>query len=169
MKIISWSSKKFGSLKIMVDDEDFERLIEYPWGVIKCLNSDVLYVKARNVDTDRPRKYYSMHRFVLGIDDPKVFVDHIDGNGLNNQKSNLRPCTHRQNKMNMGMQKNNSTGFKGVYKLKDGRYKTSITRRECGKRIHLASFESRSLIECARKYNELARQYHGEFAYQNPV
>lgn len=169
MKIINWSSKKFGQLQIFVDDEDYDNLKKYPWGVLKCINSDVLYVKARNVDPLRPRKYYSMHRFILGIDDPTIFVDHIDGNGLNNQKSNLRLCTHRQNKMNMGKQKNNSTGFKGVYRLKDGRYKTSLSIRKDGKRIHLRSFESKDIIECALKYNELSRQYHGEFAYQNQI
>lgn len=169
MKIINWSSKKFGSLEIMVDDEDYERVKQYPWGVLTCANSDVKYVKSRNVDHKNPRKYYSLHRFILGIEDPKVFVDHKDGNGLNNQKSNLRLCTHRQNKMNMGKQKNNSTGFKGVYRLKDGRYKTTITKRDGNKRIHLSSFESKDPIECAKKYNELARKYHGEFAYQNQI
>lgn len=170
MKIIKWSSKKFGELEIIVDDEDYERLIHYSWGVLKCKTSDTLYVKARYVSKEQPRKYYSIHRFILGIDDPKIFVDHIDGNGLNNQKSNLRIATNRDNCRNRGRQKNNKTGFKGVYAIKGtNSYRTCIYIREGSKRKWIASKQFTCPIKAAKAYNELARQYHGEFAYQNPV
>lgn len=65
MKKIIWSSKKFGQLEILVDDEDYERVKKYPWGVLKCVSSDVLYVKYRNVD---PLTYQAS----LGINTSKI-------------------------------------------------------------------------------------------------
>jgi hypothetical protein len=177
MKIINWSSKKFGSLEILVDDEDYEKIKRYPWGVLTCKNSDVKYVKSRNIDPDNMRKYYSLHRFVLGLEDPKIFVDHKDGNGLNNQKSNLRVSTIRQNCSNRGKQKNNKSVFKGVTILmgchgrvyKKPSYKVNFAIRDGNKRKYIFSGQFKTPQEAAIKYNELARIYHGEFAYQNPV
>lgn len=172
MKIINWSSKKFGHLEILVDDEDYERVKIYPWGVLKCKTSDTLYVKSRNVDINCPRKYYSLHRFILGVDDSKVFVDHIDGNGLNCQKSNLRIATNRQNCRNRGKQKNNTTGFKGVsvrYYSKRPRYLALLSIRNGDTRTTIRGGSFDTAIEAAKSYNELAIKYHGEFAYQNPV
>lgn len=177
MKIIHWSSNKFGPVEILVDDSDYDNLKHYSWGVLTCKNSDVKYVKARNVDKDNPRKYYSLHRFILGIDDPKIFVDHIDGNGLNNQRSNLRIATPAQNCQNSGKQKNNKSGYKGVVirleckgvKYKKPRYQVNLGINSKGHRktIYGGIFDTPE--EAARRYNELAIQYHGEFAYQNPV
>lgn len=172
MKKIIWSSKKFGQLEILVDDEDYERVKKYPWGVLKCVSSDVLYVKSRNVDPLKPRKYFSLHRFILGIDDPKIFVDHRDGDGLNNQRSNLRIASNRENCQNKGKNKNNTTGFKGVSIKKDGNlitYQASlgINTSKIRKTIYGGRFKTPE--EAAIKYNELARIHHGEFAYQNPV
>lgn len=172
MRTIEWASKKFGRLEIMVDDEDYENVSQYPWGVITCKSSDVKYVKARHVDPQKPRKYFSLHRFILGIDDPKVFVDHKDGNGLNNQKDNLRISTLKDNCRNRGKQKNNTSGFKGISVIKNSittTYRANLTIREGSKRRHICSKIFKTPEEAARKYNELARRYHGEFAYQNPV
>lgn len=170
MKIIHWSSKKFGPLEIMVDDEDYERVKVYSWGVLKCVSSDVLYVKSRNVDPNKPRKYFSLHRFILGIDDPKVFVDHKDGNGLNCQKSNLRIATNRDNCRNRGKQKNNTSGYKGVSFLKGkNSWKASLAIREGNSRKVVLSKQFKDKEEAAKAWNEAARRYHGEFAYQNPV
>lgn len=170
MKIIKWSSEKFGKLEILVDDEDYEKLIPYSWGVLKCKTSDTLYVKARYVSKQQPRKYYSIHRFILGIDDPKIFVDHKDGNGLNNQKSNLRIATNRDNCRNRGKQKNNTTGFKGVTAIKGtNSYKAILSIREGNKRRVVFSKQSTNIYEAAKMWNEAARKHHGEFAYQNPL
>lgn len=172
MKVINWSSNKFGPLEIMVDEEDYERIKIYPWGVIKCVTSDVLYVKSRRVYPGNPRKYVSLHRFILGIDDPRIFVDHKDGNGLNCQKSNLRIASHRENCQNKGKSKNNTTGFKGVSIKKDGNlitYQASLGINTSGFRKTVYGGRFKTPEEAARKYNELAKIHHGEFAYQNPV
>jgi hypothetical protein len=76
----------------LVDDEDFERLNKLNWNPILCTNT---YYAMRN-DNGR---FSSMHREIMG--NPKgLEVDHIDGNGLNNQKSNLRSVTHKVNGQN---------------------------------------------------------------------
>jgi len=171
MKIINWSSKKFGSLEIFVDDEDYDRVKKYPWGVLKCVSSDVLYVKARRVNPDNPRQYVSLHRFILGIDNPKIFVDHKDGNGLNCQKHNLRIANCSQNCSNRGKQKNNSSGFKGVHIKRYGNsvvYQVSISINRKGfdkKTIYGGRFINP--IEAAKKYNELARQPMGVLLLQS--
>jgi len=170
MKEILWSSKKFGTLTILVDDEDFDRVKNYPWGVLKCVTSDVLYVKARRVDICNPRRYVSLHRFILGVDDPKIFVDHKNGNGLDNRRENLRTSTNRDNCRNRGKQKNNTSGFKGVVVIRStGSYRCNFVIREGERRKYICSKTFKTPEEAALKYNELARQYHGEFAYQNPV
>lgn len=177
MKIINWSSAKFGHLEILVDDEDYENVKQYSWGVLTCMNSDVKYVKARYVSKEKPRKYYSLHRFVLGIDDPKIFVDHRNGNGLDNRKSNLRIATHKENTQNSGPQKNNTSGFKGVSIITSSKgvayktpsYQASINiRQPKGKPITYSKC-FKHILEAAYRYNELALKYHGEFANLNPV
>lgn len=170
MKKIYWSSKKFGPLEILVDDEDYDRLIKYPWGVLKCVSSDVLYVKARNVDPENPRKYFSMHRFILGIDDPRIFVDHKNGNGLDNRKENLRISTNRDNCRNRGKQKNNTSGYKGVTLIKGtNSFRALLAIRVGAKRKVVFSKQFKCKEKAAKAWNEAARKYHGEFAYQNPV
>ena len=60
-------------------------------------------------------KWLRFHRVVMKIDDPKVQVDHINGNRLDNRKINLRLCTNQENSMNKYENSNNSSGYKGVY------------------------------------------------------
>lgn len=62
-----------------------------------------------------------MHRWILGVKDEKVLVDHIDHNGLNNQKSNLRIVSCGQNKKNQTTVANNKFNFNGIY-LEKGKY-----------------------------------------------
>lgn len=172
MKIINWSSKKLGSHEILLDDEDFEKFSVYNWTVEKPTNGNSLYVKRKYTYALNKRRAIALHRAILGITDVSVFIDHIDGNGLNNQKSNLRIATHRENRRNSGKQKNNSTGYKGVYRIKNplnDTFKVGLYIREGNKRKHICSKIYKTPEEAAKKYNELARKYHGEFAYQNPV
>jgi hypothetical protein len=172
MKIIKWSSEKLGSHEILLDDEDFEKFGAYNWTVEKPTNGSAFYAKRKYTFALNKRKSIALHRAILGITDVSVFIDHVDGNGLNNQKANLRIATHRDNKRNAGKQKNNTTGYKGVYRIKNAlndTYRVAMYIRDGSKRRHICSKIYKTPEEAARKYNELAKQYHGEFAYQNPV
>lgn len=88
-------------------------------------------------------------------------VDHIDNDPLNNQRSNLRIATHRQNVKNRKRHRNNKSGFKGVYYNKRAkRYHAQI--RVGGKHIYLGLHDTPE--EAHEAYCEAADKYHGEFA-----
>lgn len=89
-------------------------------------------------------------------------VDHIDGNGLNNQKANLRVCEPNQNQYNRLLQKNNTSGFKGVSFFPE----TGQWRARIGiggkRRISLGLFPTKE--EAYAAYCEAAKIHHREFA-----
>lgn len=142
----------------IVDDEDFEELAKFKWCVHKSGNR--LYAK-RNALT-KNGAVILMHRFLLNATDSKFIVDHIDGNGLNNLRSNIRACSNSQNLCNRGANKNNSTGMKGVYAL--GKRWTSKIKTNM-KSIHLGVFDTKE--DAALAYDMAAKKYHGEFAKTN--
>lgn len=99
-----------------------------------------------------------MHRLILAAQ-PGQIVDHIDGDGLNNRRSNLRLCTHRQNMCNQVVSRRNRLGIKGV-SLDRGRYKAKITTAE--RTIHLGSYDTPEEAKAA--YMGAAKALFGEFA-----
>ena len=90
------------------------------------------------------------------------FVDHRDGNALNNQKYNLRLCTCAENQMNRGKQRNNTIGLCGVTRHGNG-YRAQIGL--AGKRLRLGTYSTPT--EAAVAYDQAAIKYHGEFAWLN--
>lgn len=97
-----------------------------------------------------------------------MLVDHINGNGLDNRRSNLRLATAFQNLANMAIRPHTSQ-YKGVsyYKHRTS-YKKWVAEIRCNrKRVRLGAFESE--IEAARAYNEAAKNLFGEFARLNPI
>jgi HNH endonuclease len=139
----------------LVDDEDFEWLSKYKWGFYGPKNY------AQNGARNRKPQTILMHRLIL--DAPKgLVVDHIDGNGLNNQRSNLRLATRRQNAHNRPKQANNQSGFKGISKH-HRRWKATI--RANGKCIYLGLFKTAELAGAV--YDQAALKFHGEFARMN--
>jgi hypothetical protein len=133
----------------MVDDEDFKYLNQWKWH----LHGDGYAC--------RTMKKIKMHRVL--IDCPiNLEVDHIDGNKLNNQKSNLRICTHQQNMANQKKYKTNTTGYKGVTIWKQYiRAQIQINK----KRIYLGFFPD--LISAAKAYDKKAKELWGSFARLN--
>jgi hypothetical protein len=93
-------------------------------------------------------------------------VDHIDGNGLNNTRSNLRLATFAQNSRNRRTYGNNKSGYKGVSRNKANNLWVAQIAFE-GVAIWLGEFTSK--IEAAKQYNIAALKYHGEFAWLNPL
>jgi hypothetical protein len=104
-----------------------------------------------------------MHRQIL--DAPEgVWVDHIDGDGLNNRKSNLRLCSAIENARNRRPRPNCRSRYKGIsWHKRQKKWAVRIGKR--GKGIHLGSFDDQ--IEAAVAYDRKAEKLFGEFAYLN--
>lgn len=95
---------------------------------------------------------------------PNEQVDHINGDGLDNRKSNLRICNGSQNRCNKGKPKNNTSGYKGVtWHTPNKKWVAQIAVN--GKHSYIGSFKTKE--EAAKAYNKKAKELHGEFARLN--
>ena len=164
MKHIPLTKGKFA----IVDDYDYDNLSKFNWFLqsTKCKNS-YKYYAVRHVKVDGKTKAILMHRYILNPSNIEL-IDHIDGNGLNNQRNNLRACNPSQNCINrkpIGESK-----FLGVHKVthKKGQNEYVYWRAQLrfGKnRINLG--QSKDEVLAAKLYDEAAKKYHGEFANLN--
>lgn len=157
-------SKKYGPHKVEIDDEDAERILKHIWHVLYEQKPIRLASVITNIPDGKKQKTVYLHRMLVPYDK----VDHIDGNPLNNRKSNLRACNDAQNAQNSRRRINNKSGFKGVRYLKSKGH-IYITAKICVnyRHIHLGCFKT--LEEAARAYNEAAKKHHGEFARLNEI
>lgn len=147
----------------IIDDEFFELVSKRKWQACVLKNRKAVYAKCDVVDpVTKKRSAIFMHRFILSVTERGIITDHIDGNGLNNQLSNLRTCSRSENNRNVGIKKSNTTGYKGIIRV--GK------RWQCRIRVDykLVYGPSRaSIVEAAHDYDNLARTHHGEFASTN--
>lgn len=161
MKEIPLTQEKFA----LVDDEDFERLSKYKWYYDKFNGG-----AARSVHIPGSLNRTKGIKMAHEVLQTKELHDHIDRNKLNNQKSNLRPCSCAQNQYNRGKIKSKATSkYKGVH--------FDCARKKWMARIHFinilgpsrSKYLGRFAIEedAARAYDEAAKQHFGEFAVFN--
>jgi hypothetical protein len=144
----------------LVDDEDFERVSQFKWRVSHRTYAVRSYVSGGRVLTQL------MHRFIMGVTDPNVQVDHIFHNGLDNQKKNLRLATNSQNQKNSLISPRNKSGYKGVcWHKRAEKYSASYGLN--GKRIAIGYFDCP--IEAARNYNKVAVEHGEGFEFLNDV
>lgn len=116
----------------------------------------------------RKQQIIMMHRLILERQIGRFLIadeigDHIDGNILNNQRSNLRVVNSCQSMWNTRRSARNTSGFRGVYAYKGG-WRANISIN--GKRIHLGCFKS--LDEAAKVYEKAAEELYGEFRRVEP-
>ena len=140
----------------IVDGEDYYRLSKLNWFAI---NSNRTFYAARA----HKGKTVKMHREIMGGPGHLV-VDHIDRNGLNNRKSNLRVCTNAQNIRNAGPRGKGLSKYKGVSRHTRGKKWTAVIQLN-NKTHYLGYFENE--IDAAKAYDEKASQLHGQFACLN--
>lgn len=180
MKLIELSKtgKLAGKYFAQVDDEDYERLIQFNWYVKKrnrnLYAERVIYISAKRAGTKK------MHQEIVSAESGMV-IDHFDRNGLNNQRYNLRVCTHKQNCANTRARGKGSK-YKGVtfndgyfYKTKSGEKKYCVNKKKWvvqvgamgkgGKWIGVYLTEK----EAALSYNQEAIKLYGEFANLNVI
>ena len=146
-----------------MDPEDYERLARYKWHAMKCRHTFYAARYGRR-DKDGKRKCYMMHREIMKLEGETV-CDHINGNGLDNRKANLRPATRAQNGWNRrkGRIKSRSR-YKGLaWDSKDKRWEVRISVN--GRRIYIGRFQDQ--MKAARAYDRAARKYHGQYAQFN--
>ena len=137
------------------DSEDYEKLKEYRWRLIRGRTN--LYAGAETYGSETKRVL--MHRLVMNCPEDMV-VDHINGDGLDNRKENLRVATRSQNSKNRKVNSNNTSGYKGVtFDQTSGSYRASIM---CDYEIiHLGLFSTAE--EAAQAYADASAKYHGEY------
>lgn len=116
---------------------------------------------AGRTERGETRKLVLMHRLIMGAA-KGVHIDHRDGDGLNNCRSNLREATVEQNMRNIGLTTSNRSGLKGVHQIRSSGRWRSIIRIGGGKRISLGVFTTKE--EAYNAYAEAAAKYHGDFA-----
>lgn len=151
----------------LVDDDVFEELSKTSWYAHTSPGSrSGVFYAARGTMKNYKNKLYLMHRQILGITDSSISVDHIDGDGLNNQKSNLRKCSHSQNMCNRIKRNNASSKYKGVSWNKE-RNSWDVRCVYNGKRLNATRCKDE--IEAALIYNVIASFAHREFAKLNTI
>jgi AP2 domain/HNH endonuclease len=138
-----------------IDEEDFEFVSSRAWYSNRSRRAT--YV----ITVDRPSKdRVSLHRLLLDAPEGRM-VDHIDGNGLNNTRGNLRLCSAFENQHNTRLRLNNTSGYKGVdWHRRSGRWRARV--RVNHKTHHLGLYDTpEQAAEVARAFRE---KVHGEFA-----
>lgn len=147
MKEFKIISKTYGEITTLLDDEDYEKVLNMgKW----CVSRDRYgYYFQKRIN----KKIITLHRFIMNA--PKgIYIDHIDHNTLNNQKSNLRICSNADNIRNGKLRVNNKSGYTGVRYRKD-RKKWYAYIKVNYKNITLGTYKTKEEAINARKEAEI--------------
>ena len=146
----------------MVDDEDYKRLAGYKWFAVRYERG--YYAQRADKDGKGRHRNVRMHREILGEPKGKI-IDHINHNGLDNRRVNLRAATRQQNAWNKRKQRGKcSSKYKGVTWLKRmGKWQARIVCN--GKSIFIGYFDDQ--VSAARAYDARAVELYGEYATLN--
>ncbi len=146
----------------IVSPQDYERLARHKWSAHK--GGRTFYAERYRPIGKGRYKHILMHREVLKVG-KEYYVDHINHNGLDNRRENLRPATPAQNAQHRRKCRTKKTSkYRGVYWFKERRKWAGLIQMD-GRGILLGYFEDEK--EAARAYDRAARKYHGEFAELN--
>ena len=155
-------SPKHGVHVVQYDAPDADKIEPYTWYLMK--GHSTYYAKRnlpRRADGSRPTPIL-LHRDLAGCS-KGMMVDHINGNGLDNRQENIRICTMSQNMMNRSKTRDNSTGYKGVYKTGDSKLNPySAKIQKDGKVYCLGHYKTAEEAYEVRKKKE--KELFGEFS-----
>lgn len=146
-------------LHATIDAADVDLVAGNNWSALRSPRRKAIYA-VRVETTAGKQRMLLMHRILIGAG-PEQVVDHKDGNGLNNVRSNLRLCGRQENALNTGRRANNKSGFKWVsFDTRSGRWRAEIGRG--GKTYHLGLHDTPE--SAYSRYCAAADEIHGEFA-----
>lgn len=150
-----------GGQVAIIDAEDAERVLPHKWSII-CPKGSAVYAQGRVTEGPGAKVVRYLHRYIMQA--PKgMQVDHINNNGLDCRKANMRLATASENCRNRGKRVDGLTSsYKGVC-LINGRWRASIGFR--GTKKHIGYFDDE--IVAARAYDSAAIELHGDFARLN--
>ena len=145
-------------IHFLIDADDVDRVSQFYWGISKG------YIERKNAGL----KHIKLHQFLMGFTaDDDYVIDHINRNPMDCRKENLRIVTWQQNAMNKSLQKNNKTGYTGVF-FDNSKQKYVSKIGLNNKRIKLWSSDDPE--PCAQAYNVASEFLFGDFAgHHNPV
>ncbi len=145
----------------IVDDEDYHFLNQWKWTAHE--DKYTFYAIRKDYTNGKHNAVQiSMHRLILGLTNRKQEAEHIDRNGLNNQRSNLRVATRSQNCSNRKLFKNSKSKLKGVSFHNEKWRATICLNKKC---YHIGYFKTKE--DAALAYNKKAKELHGEFSCLN--
>jgi len=155
-------------LETLVSNEDFNEVSQFKWSAYQITGTShtgKVYYYGYKVGRKIQGKRIWLHNFIM---EPSkdMFIDHINGDPLDNRRENLRIVTHRENTLNRGKRSNGKTSqFLGVSLTKHRNFRAGI--KVNNKNINLGHFKSE--IEAAKAYNNAALLYFGKFARLNKI
>lgn len=154
-------NKKHEKYEVLIDKEDCEEFKKYKWFINKPKNKNTAYV-LRSIVKNNKKTTISLHSQLTGY----KMADHINGNGLDCRRSNMREAIGSQNNMNTKIYRNNTSGYKGVTLVKD-RKKWRARIQINNKYKSIGEYYNKD--QAAIAYNIAALNYFGEFAKLNNV
>lgn len=155
------AGRKHSGRFALVDVQDLAQVADRSWHGLAT--GRVVYAQSRQMVDGKPRVIL-MHRVILGVVDRRIQVDHINHNGLDNRRCNLRLATNQSNSFNRRPKLGGSSQYKGVYwdKSKD---KWCVSYTLNGRSRKAGCFGDEK--EAARAYDAAIREHHGSFAWLN--
>jgi hypothetical protein len=165
MTVILLNTLKHGRLETLIDTGDLPKAQEYNGTWTPCWSKYVngFYVRGHSRDSEGKCCSISFHRFLTSAPDG-LFVDHINGNTLDNRRSvNLRLCTNAENQQNRkGAPRHHQHGIRGVtWHKRFGKWQARI--QVDGKRIYLGRFDDvneaeKAAVEARKEYMPFSRE-----------
>lgn len=155
-----------------VSPHRFEELNQWKWFAQWNKATRSFYAR-RNAMIDGKQSAIFMHRVILGLPHgDKREGDHVSHDTLDDRDGNLRMATSEQNAMNRRLFNSNRSGFKGVYRKKNGhgtrhRFTAQIRVRKQLKTLGSFPDTPDGMTAAAKRYDEAAREFFGEFAHLN--
>jgi AraC-like DNA-binding protein len=161
MRTVPLGGKKAAGRVALVDDEDFELVASRSWHAVEACRC--VYAQTNVLLPDGRRGTTKMHNLIMGT----TGVDHVNHDGLDNQRTNLRPATQAENGRNVRKSASSSSQYKGVraYAPVGGEPRYQARIRVNDEPVHIGTFSSEE--DAAIAYDIYARALFGEFACLN--